>query len=207
MKLHKIPRVSSPEAAAPIRLEHYLWSDNGYRPEVQVRMSYSSTGLNTEFRVYESNPLARYTRLNDPVYTDSCVELFLQPAPESDPRYVNFEWNSAGTLYLGLGASRADSKPLTQYAASNFLTHAETDCRETTPEGERVYWRLAFTVGFDFFKELFPAFDAAPGWRMRGNLYKCGEDTPAPHYGCWNLVTSAIPDYHRSEDFGEFVLA
>ncbi|MDT3424944.1 hypothetical protein J2Z22_000457 [Paenibacillus forsythiae] len=39
-----------------------------------------------------------------------------------------------------------------------------------------------------------------------GNFYKCGDETPIPHYGCWSMVNSASPDYHLSRCFWELVL-
>ena len=44
------------------------------------------------------------------------------------------------------------------------------------------------------------------GLRLRGNFYKCGDATVQPHYLAWNPVTSAVPAFHRPEDFGEIVL-
>jgi hypothetical protein len=41
---------------------------------------------------------------------------------------------------------------------------------------------------------------------ITGNFYKCGDETEYPHFGCWNLIASPVPDFHRPEYFGEIVL-
>jgi hypothetical protein len=53
----------------------------------------------------ESNVLAKYKSMNELVYEDSCLEFF-QPLPEKSSRYLNFEFNSFGTMLLGIGAGR-----------------------------------------------------------------------------------------------------
>src|SRR5690606_4084215 len=90
----------------PLLVDQYLWLDNGYQPEVQVRIFYTPQNLYVQFRTYESDPLIRYHQFNDPVCRDSCVEFFIQPTPDTDDRYLNFEINAAGTLLLGLGPAR-----------------------------------------------------------------------------------------------------
>ena len=41
---------------------------------------------------------------------------------------------------------------------------------------------------------------------MKGNFYKCGDDTKYPHFGCWNEVVWEEPDFHRPECFGDLIL-
>lgn len=86
-----------------LSVSHYQWLDNGYAPEVKAALAYTSGRLHLQFRIYESMPKVSYYTPNEPVCKDSCVEFFVQPLPDSDPRYVNFELNAAGTLLLKLG--------------------------------------------------------------------------------------------------------
>ena len=54
----------------------------------------------------------------------------------------------------------------------------------------------------EFVRRFFPEFELRRGLRLRGNFYKCGDATVQPHYLAWNPVTSAVPAFHRPEDFG-----
>ena len=63
-------------------IDHYLWLDNDYRPRVEIRACYSRRYIYLSFKVFESRIRARFTRFQDPVYKDSCVELFINPFPE-----------------------------------------------------------------------------------------------------------------------------
>ena len=40
----------------------------------------------------------------------------------------------------------------------------------------------------------------------RGNLYKCSGPALHEHYGCWNAVGTAAPDFHRPEYFGDMLI-
>lgn len=207
-KVHKVEEERSKQsetwdAVTPLRIEHYLWENNGYRPEVQVRLFYTDEHLHVQFRTYESNPTITYYNMNDEVYKDSCVEFFVQPLPEQDERYLNFEKNAAGTLLLGLGKGRERNR-LTDVDPSLFNIQTMLDLKDV--QG-KTYWQLQYAIPFTFIKEHFPAFEANPGTNLRANFYKCGEEVPEPHYGCWNLIESDQPDFHISTFFGhlEFV--
>lgn len=192
------------DVVEPLKVDQYLWTDNGYAPETRVKVCCTDHGLHLLYRVYEERPTIRYTRMQDPVYKDSCVEFFLQPAPGADARYVNFELNAAGTLLLGVGTGRHDRERISPGEPDLF--RIRTAVGLTDPADAGTYWQVAFFVPFSWLQSLFPAFDPKPGVRMRANFYKCGDDTPLPHYGCWNRVTSDVPDFHRSGDFGELML-
>lgn len=192
------------ETVQPIQVDQYLWEDNGYQPEVQVRLFYTAEKLYVHFKSYESDPLIRYQQLNEPVHADSCVEFFIQPSPDTDDRYLNFEINAAGTLLLGLGSSREREK-LYDIDPALFDIRAQVNLKD--PNNQKTYWELQYAIPASFIQEHFPDFNLQAGTIMRGNFYKCGDDTEKPHYGCWNLVRSATPEYHRKEDFGTLILS
>lgn len=190
------------ERMSPLLINHYLWLDNGYCPEVQVRAAYTDTELRLQFRVYEENPLITFSQMNDPVCQDSCVEFFWQPDPMTDERYLNFEFNAGGTILLGLGAGRGTrSRP--EVDPSLFNIKATVGNEERFAFMSRVYWTLEFDIPFEWLREIFPSFQPESGRLTRGNFYKCGDKTEFEHYGCWNKVTSEQPDFHRSVDFGD----
>jgi hypothetical protein len=184
----------------PIAINHYLWLDNGYKPEVQVRLVHSDDLLKLHYRVFEENPLIRYTAMNDPVYMDSCIEFFVQPTPETDARYLNFEWNAGGALLLGLGEGRGDRVLIKDTDPGLFSFRSQIGL--VHPEDGRRCWEAEFSIPVPWIQNRFPAFELTEGKTCRANFYKCGDETALPHFGCWNRVQSTTPDFHRSEDFG-----
>ncbi|MGG1514926.1 carbohydrate-binding family 9-like protein [Paenibacillus oryzisoli] len=187
-----------------LSIAHYLWLDNGCTPEVSVKLYYTSERLYLQYTVYEDDPKIQYHAMNDPVCKDSCVEFFFQPLPESDPRYLNFELNAAGTLMLKIGHDRHDRTALPNATPGLFDIHAATGCFDPTSASS--YWQLAFSIPFGWLQTIFPDFRIESGRKFRGNFYKCGDTTPTPHYGSWHRVTSPVPDFHRSCDFGDLEL-
>lgn len=130
----------------------------------------------------------------DQVCRDSCLEFFF--APDGGERYFNFELNPLGTLCLGFGAGRSARvrqvpRDLGQFQIEPF----------TTPKG----WGVTFTVPADFVRLYFPSF--ALSGEAAANFYKCGDDTPTPHYLAWSPLTSPAPDFHRRQDFGRLIFA
>lgn len=196
------------EQVPPLAVEVAPWPDYNAVPRTEVRLWQSGTGLHIGFRVWETNPRTVWRQHNEPVYKDSCVEFFLQPCPGSDPRYINFEMNAAGTLLLQIGSGRSDRKFLDPAGFSRFaivVSAASLPLEQGSPT--EPCWQVTYTIPFEWLAGLFPDFRPGPSWEMRGNFYKCGDETASPHYGCWNPVTSAQPDFHRSCDFGLLVLA
>jgi len=187
-----------------VTIEHYQWTQAPHFPKVVIALSYTEEELQVSFRVYEENPLVRYTRQNDPVFRDSCVEFFVQPAPDTDARYLNLELNAAGTLKIGLGEGRHDRIYLEQ--GEHPPLHIQTEINRTDETTGSLFWSACLRIPTEWLSTLFPSFTPSTGFRMRGNFYKCGDETASPHYGSWSKVTSEVPDFHRSEDFGLLIL-
>lgn len=142
----------------------------------------------------EAEEAAVRATLSDPlsqVCNDSCLEFFFAP-DMADARYINFEFNPLGTMYLGFGAARPTrvrqivKKPDELFAPRPF----------TTDKGWGICWRIPFS----FIQLYFPAF--APTGECAANFYKCGDETVQPHYLSWAPMHCDTPDFHRRQDFG-----
>ena len=129
---------------------------------------------------------------------DSCLEFFVNFAPEKKAEYLNLETNPLGTLHCKFGPGRAGRKPL-----------AECGC-ETRPQTRvldmRDGWGVEFFIPLETVRALYGKSEFRKGDVLRGNFYKCGDDTAHPHYGMWNRVETETPDFHRPEFFGELVI-
>ncbi len=178
------------------------WLPDKTLPPTRVFLRRSRTSLKFRFLVREKQPRITCHQMNDPVYKDSCVELFIQPLGKPGTPYLNFEINAAGTLLLGKGVTRADRELLTPQEAAG-ITIRPGAC--TDPFGD-AWWEMLLEIPFSWLEAQVPGFRAEAGACLRMNLYKCGDDTAVPHYGSWNPMTAQKPDFHRPEDFGELEL-
>jgi hypothetical protein len=192
-------------AIAPLAVSRYLWLENGYRPLVEARLCWSPRFLYVRFRVEEKRIRVRYTKFQDPVYKDSCVEFFVDMFPEERLGYVNFETNAAGTLLAAFGPDRNHRTPLWPEDLAGFAADAMIPGPVDGEYGADA-WTLEYRVPLGLFRKLYGR-DIVPGHRAAANFYKCGDDTEVPHYGAWSAVETPSPDFHRPEFFGELVFS
>lgn len=126
------------------------------------------------------------------------MELFMQYAAETDPRYINIEINPNCAAYASV-----------RYDRERYEMIDPTDI-DTLGIKSAVYddrWELDYTIPVAFIQKYIPTYRHEVGAILRGNFYKCGDLTDHPHYACFNNVDVPNPDYHRPEFFSEFVLA
>lgn len=175
-------------------IDSYVW-EGDYRPEARAYVAWDERGLSVLLCAKEETIRTAAKNFCDPVCRDSCLEFFLMPL-EDDARYMNVEVNAAGVAYIGKGTGRADGKPLDALPEGMNI-------RASRHEGG--WWAVAYEIPFALIEKLF---GRAPkgSEAMRCNFYTCDE-TIHPHFGSWNPVVSAKPDFHRPECFGavEFV--
>ena len=162
-----------------------------YLPTTTARMVYSDVGLHVKMTTDE-RPLRAYTsQQNGNVYEDSCMEFFISPQA-SDPRYINFEINPIGTMYISL-----------RYDRYNFeFLHENSEFFGIVSEITPTSWTLCYTVPFSFLDGIFGGHSQT----MRGNFYKCGDETGHPHLASYFPVKTEKSDFHVPSTFGEFVL-
>lgn len=129
---------------------------------------------------------------------DSCLEFFLRP--DESLRYMNFEWNPNGALYLGIGTCPAD---LLRIAPADWQISKHLN-PQITRQGST--WQVEFQIPYTFIKCFFPDFDPVKTTQIRGNFYKCGDDLDKPHFLAWNpILREGKYLFHTPEEFGLFV--
>jgi len=166
------------------------WEEFSCNLKTTARILYNDHGIYVRLQTDEKPLLARHVKQNDAVCCDSCMEFFFRPN-ENDPRYLNFEFNPFGTMYLAVRTSRFD--PVHPTEDKTFFS--VKSCVDDKA------WTLQFCVPFEFIHRIFGSHTKT----MYGNLYKCGEDTISPHYATYYPVLTEQPDFHRPEYFGEFI--
>ncbi|PLS18751.1 hypothetical protein CVD28_06445 [Bacillus sp. M6-12] len=189
----------------PINIDFFPWDANHYRPRTEVRMFYNETDFHVQFKAREPEITVSYYKMDDPVYKDSCVELFLNPCPENGSQYINFEINPIGTMLAGIGTNKQDRKRITSNAIKSCKVKTSiTEQTVSLYNGE--YWEVQLSIPFLFLEHYFGKLDFIQGKEMQANFYKCGDESLFPHYGCWNEIKAQSPNFHCPEYFGKILL-
>ncbi len=167
-------------------------------PETHVTVSYTDEGFDLHFVSFETNLRATETAPNTMVCFDSCMEMFMQFAPDTDPRYINIEINPNGAAYSAISYDRHHSTLIDPA----YIT-GELDI-QTAVFDDR--WEIRCHIPVSYIKRQIPSYAHGAGAHLRGNFYKCGELTGHSHFGCWSNIEWQQPDFHRPEFFGDLIL-
>ena len=181
---------------------NHCWADAfPYCPQMEVRMAHNGKQLLINYRVTEECVRAVAPHDDGNVWEDSCCELFLSPV--ADGTYYNLECNAAGQLLIGFGAKREGRERAPQQVL-NHIDRWTTMGREPFADikGERT-WQLCLAVPVEaYYRHQLASFD---GLRVKGNVYKCGDKLPRPHFLSFFPINLPKPDFHRPDFFGEVV--
>jgi hypothetical protein len=184
-------------------IDTYLWSDN-YKPEAGAQVVYVNSGdadegIYAHLWCVEENPRAIYTKHNEPVYLDSCLEFFFTMNSPGKPAngYINIESNSNPTTLIAYGFDRYTRTSIVDMGIEPFqVTSVKTPQR----------WDLYEFIPLSVLKQVFKIDKVTTDTIFRGNFYKCGGDHKIQPYGSWAPISSPTPDFHRPEYFGELRL-
>ena len=172
----------------------YPWE--GYQksaPKTEFFVLYDANGIGIKFISDEKYPVGNAKGMNADVYTDSCVEFFLNLSPKTTKKYLNFELSVTGYMHLGLGSGRFDRELQDiDFDSLNIQTRVLQD----------IGWEAKFYIPFSLLKQYYPEISV----NFTGNFQKLCEDCQVPHLGCWNLIATEKPDFHRPEFFGNLIL-
>ncbi|MCC8423689.1 carbohydrate-binding family 9-like protein [Mucilaginibacter sp. UR6-11] len=182
---------NSPQQA----IDNLLWSDNGYFPRVVFSMAYTDHSLLLKYFVKEKYAIARHTRVNDLVYKDSCVEFFV--SFDNGINYYNLEFNCIGTPYAAYGPDKFNrvELPVDEVKRIKVSTQMNNVGKEGISE-----WEITLDIPFGVF--VYHNITSLRDAECKANFYKCGDETPDPHYLSWNNILSTEPNFHAPEYFG-----
>lgn len=190
--------------AAP--LTHVHPESSTHHPLVEARLTADDTHLYVRFDVEDQYVLARSTDYQDPVYTDSCVEFFVQPKP--DHGYFNFEMNALGTLLLTYieDARRLPEGGFATYQVvpeelgRRVVMRSSIDKPVTTEIHEQLNWWLEVDIPFAFLEHYVGKLPESGKREFRGNFYKCADDSSHPHWLSWAPIGEEL-NFHVPEYF------
>lgn len=181
-------------------IEMVPWSNYNYQPKVRFSIAHGDDCLFLKYYVREQAIQAMYTKTNDPVYKDSCVEFFIAFPGGKD--YYNFEFNCLGTCRSGIGTGRNERKSLPETVIASIKSLAVIKPAHKTQSD--IIWQLTLMIPVEVFYE--HKIRQLKGTKARVNFYKCGDNLPKPHYLAWNQIKAIEPNFHLPEFFGEMQL-
>ncbi len=182
------------DSARKLYVDKALWGYNKYIPQVYAQIVHDDENFYVKFTVHEKNPTRTKTKNFEYVHLDSCVEFFANFMPEKSDYYINFEMNANGVVNFAFKKDRYNSIELTEEDALGL--EIKSDIFED-------YWTVSYKITSEFLKKYYKDFEMNECKRIKGNLYKCGDETPIEHYLCHFEVKCENPDFHRPEYFGE----
>ena len=198
MMEYKVYNCEADFLSAPYNeMKSYHWeSDPPYRPAVFCKLGVVGDTLTSFLKCYEISPRAVYTKRDDPMYLDSCLELFVAPV-EGRAEYVNVESNSNGAFLCEFGDGKYNRR---LSADLTPLSPQVTSFRGADEKG--AFWGVKVELSKEFICSLYDCSNFEYG-SIRANFYKCGDDCEKPHYIAFAPVNTLPPGFHNPECFVE----
>ena len=183
-------------SAAPIDRE--CWGTG--RPDIhaEAKVCCDEEKLYVRLSSMENDIRAEETGFYGMPCRDSCLEFFFAPA--SDDRYFNIEFNPNCAMFLGYGTGPDALCRLQTGAIPKMIFDPVT---ERFDGG----WQIAYSVPYSFIRIFFPDFSPKEGFSMRGNFYKCGDDTVKTHFYSWHPMPEDNKSFHNPKAFGKLIFA
>lgn len=200
--LEKLPLDSLKETletkGAKGKIDIAPWEAFPYKPEVTFSLAASPAYLFIKFNVEERDLKAEFSKTNEPVWQDSCVEFFVA-APDGKG-YRNFEINCIGTLLSARQQSKGvDTIHISEEDADKILRYPSLEPDPFKLKEGNQKWDLTVGIPWSFLGS-----DGMPE-SIRSNFYKCADGSRNPHYLCWAPIDTPEPDFHRPEFFGTLI--
>lgn len=177
-------------------IDIFQWEDkNPYRPKAYAKMCFvKNEGIYVLLMCDENEPKAVYTETDDPVYKDSCLEVFLFLGEEG---YINVETNANGAYLSALGKDRFSRTPLKNLTDKIPVV-------TTVKNGDS--WGNEIFISNDLLSEIYPSFPFVKSGEFKGNFYKCGDETHTPHYGSFSKMESLSLGFHNPDFFANIIV-
>lgn len=173
------------------------WNEYSYKPIVAFDIFRSEKTLYIRYFVKGFSLKAIYDTDDTDVHLDSCVEFFMQKTGEDS--YLNFEFNCIGTCDAARRVSRDVKSSLTKEEYSSIRRYSSVE-ENAFNEKKGIYeWELLVGIPLS----LMGLDPANLPKKIKGNFYKCADDTEYPHFVSWNPIDLPHPDFHCPKFFGD----
>lgn len=180
-------------------IQHAPWSNGEDLPKASFALAYGADDIYLKYYVTEDCLKAEYSKFNDPVFNDSCVEFFI--AFDGDKSYYNLEFNCIGNSMAQYGQHKTGRK----FIPVNLLKTIRHQTLVKNGTANNFEWELTLCIPKKIFK-FHPALSLAKS-KAKVNFFKCGDGLPQPHFLCWNKVEAQKPEFHLSRFFKEITFS
>lgn len=168
-----------------------------YAPTTSFQIARDNRNLYIHYKAQDNHLRAIYSEDLSPVWTDSCVEFFVQIPGSAN--YYNFEFNCIGTCYAAKRISRHEYSLLTATELAQIQRYPSLG-RDSFPEKKGIVnWELLVSIPLS----LMGIEGNNLPESIRANFYKCADGSEQPHYLSWSPIETPKPDFHRPDFFGE----
>lgn len=163
--------------------------------EVSCDLEAAEEGISATFRITEPSVRSVYSEINSRVYEDSCSELFFSFDGKS---YYNFEISCTGCILAEYGKNRYERVLLDPETIEKITVSSTLGNRPFGIKNEKTSYTLSVRIPKEVF--VFNGGRTDPV-SLTGNIYKCADRSPTPHYMTLFEIKSERPDFHRPEFF------
>lgn len=177
------------------------WKDQyPYKPLTAVNIAHSGKYIYIDFFVRCNYLRAVNYENNSHVHQDSCVEFFVEPTGELP--YYNFEFNCIGTIHAACRTDRNNGTLLSDEQLDKVKRFASCGTRPFNELEGMFSWNLLVAIPLEIIGLKYNGSHI----EMRGNFYKCADNTAAPHFLSYAPISTPEPDFHRPEFFAPIIL-
>jgi hypothetical protein len=192
--------------AATAHINLFRPEGSDHHPDARAKVLYDDDGLYVIFRVFDRYVRCLTTEYQGPVYTDSCVEFFVQP--KRDAGYFNFEMNCGGVLLLKyIEDCRRTDDGFEKYVdvpaelGGDIVAYHTLRAPIEREIADPVEWRVEYAIPFSLLEHYVGPFGENSGQTWRGNFYKCADGSSHPHWASWSPIGRDL-NFHAPEYFG-----
>ena len=168
-----------------------------YLPKVDFAIAHNGNNMLIHYRVTEKRTVGTMEKDLDPVYKESCCELFCME--ENDSLYYNIESNCIGSILMECGTGRdgRETSTLTNLQAIDRWASLGRSSVGTIA-GEK-HWELALVIPLSAFWQ--HTYGTLHGKTFLANIYNCVGSGDDRQYVTWSPINTEKPDFHRPEYF------
>ncbi len=184
----------------PFELNSYHWeAQTPYRPKTYANIGIVDSSLVAVLKCYEGNPKTEYTHRDDPIYNDSCLELFVAPLSSED-EYINVECNSKGAFLCEFGSGKYNRRLMADITDVSPLVESFCGC-----DAKGSYWGVKIKLTKHFISSVYNINENEIDFDVvKLNFYKCGDGCDVQHYLAFSPVTTLPPGFHNPDCFAIF---
>jgi len=189
------------ERIPTLEIDCYPWYEGGEKQRTTAQVAISSENLHVRFQCEDRHIYAEFTRPNDPVSRDSCVEFFFAPEPETSLWYFNLEISCVGNILFGWGYGRdtLTRAPVDVIGNIEVKHTIPGPTKEESPDDNG--WEIEARVSLSELQKVRPYPKPQRGTVWRGNFYRCGGKTDE-QFASWMPIDLPTPEYHCPQFFG-----